>query len=412
LKKPLQWRQQRQAKEEHSMKRPGIPVLFQISVAHFVSHIHILAIPALLPLLPEAMGVSYVELGAAISVFNIVSALIQAPLGFAVDRFGARKILCLGLAVGSGSYLVLALFPSYSCLIAAMALAGLANGAYHPADYAMLSRSIQDSHMGRAFSVHSFAGFAGAAVTPAIMVTLASWYSIPTALTATGLFGAAAFCILAVSAAEGQALKAAERPTARQEKRALGRSAIAMPIITLTALYVLLNLSTSSIERFSASTLIQGYGVELALANTALTAFLFCSSFGVLGGGLLADRTRRHGYVAASAFGAAAACMVVVAVFRLPPVALVALFALVGFLTGVIVPSRDMLVRAASPKGSEGKVFGIVSTGFNIGGTVGPVLFGLFLDYGLPSMVFWSTVAFMLLTVILTWIQEHKTNIP
>jgi predicted MFS family arabinose efflux permease len=392
------------------MKRPDIPVLLQISLAHLVSHIHILAIPALLPLLPEALDVSYVKLGAAISIFNIVSALIQAPMGFAVDRFGPRKVLLLGLAVGSGSYLVLSLFPSYSCLIVAMALAGAANGVYHPADYAMLSRSIQDSHMGRAFSIHSFAGFAGAAVTPAIMVTLATWYSIPSALAVTGLCGMAAFCTLAVSAAEKQALKTAERPPEKGTKRIAGLSAIAMPVILLTVLFALLSMSTSSIERFSVSALLQGYGVDLAQANTALTAFLFCSAFGVLSGGFLADRTRRHGYVAASAFGAAAVLMVVVTAFQLHPAALVILFALVGFLTGIIVPSRDMLVRAASPKGSEGTVFGIVSTGFNIGGTIGPVLFGLFLDQGLPSMVFWSTVTFMLLTVILTWIQENKAK--
>ena len=393
------------------MKRPDIPVLFQISVVHLVSHVHLLTIPALLPLLPDVLDVSYVELGAAISLFNIVSTLVQLPMGFAVDRFGPRKVLCFGLAVGSGSFLLLALFPSYSCLIVTMALAGAANSVYHPGDYATLSRSIHDSYMGRAFSIHSFAGFAGSAITPAIMVTLATFYSISSALVATGLFGAAAFCILAVSATEKQSLKTPERPPEEREKRVSGRSVLSTPVILLTVLFVLLNLSTSSVEQFSVSVLVQGYGVDLAQANTALTAFLFCSAFGVLGGGFLADKTRRHGYVAALAFGAAAVLMVVVTAFQLHPMALVLLFALVGCLAGVIVPSRDMLVRAASPRGSEGKVFGIVTTGFNIGGTVGPVLFGLFLGYGLPSMVFWSTVTFMLLTGILAWIQENKARL-
>ena len=396
--------------EGRFMKRPDIPILFQVSVVHLVSHFHMLVIPALLPLLPEALDVSYVELGVAISVFNIVSAFIQVPMGFAVDRFGARRILLLGLAVGSSSYLLLSLFPSYPCLIVAMILAGAANSVYHPADYAILSRSIDDSRMGRAFSVHSFAGFAGAAITPAIMVILATYFSIPSALAVAGLFGMVAFCPLAVSAIEKQALKTPERPLEGSEKRTSGLSIITTPVILLTVLFVLLSLSMLSLERFSVSALIQGYGVGLVQANTALTVFLFCSAFGVLSGGLLADRTRRHGYVAASAFGAAAVLMVAVTVFRLHPMALVALFALIGFLMGIIVPSRDMLVRAAAPKGSEGKVFGIVSTGFNIGGTVGPVLFGLFLDHGLPSMVFWSTVVFMLLTAMLTWIQENKAK--
>ncbi len=54
---------------------------------------------------------------------------------------------------------------------------------------------------------------------------------------------------------------------------------------------------------------------------------------------------------------------------------LVILLGLIGFLTGLVAPSRDMLVRAASPKGAEGRVFGIASTGFNIGGVLGPPFF-------------------------------------
>ena len=397
-------------KKERSVKRPDISVisvLFPLSVVHLVSHVHVMAVPALLPLLPEALNVNYVELGVAIGVFNVASTLSQVPMGFAVDRFGGRRLLYLALTVGSGGYLLLALFPTYLCLLLAMVLAGMANGVYHPADYSILSRSIRDSHMGRAFSVHSFAGYCGSALTPAIMIGLASFYGISWALVAAGLFGVIAFCVLAASAVDKQAPKPAERP-AEEKKGSLGLSFLSPTIILLIVFFVLLNLSTASIERFSVSALIQGYGVELAQANTALTAFLFCSAFGVLGGGFLADRIRRHGYVTVLAFAVAAALVAVVAMSRLHPVALVTLFAVIGFLTGVIVPSRDMLVRAAAPKGSEGKVFGIAFTGFNIGGTFGPVLFGLFLDHLLPSMVFWSTVLFMLLTVILTWVQESR----
>ena len=80
-------------------------LLPQVSAAHLVSHFHIMAVPGLLPLLPAALGVGFVELGFALAIFNIVSAVVQAPLGFAVDRFGARNVLLAGLGVTYREYL-------------------------------------------------------------------------------------------------------------------------------------------------------------------------------------------------------------------------------------------------------------------------------------------------------------------
>lgn len=174
----------------------------------------------------------------------------------------------------------------------------------------------------------------------------------------------------------------------------------------LTLLFVLLSLSTSAIERFSVAAFVQGHEVTLPWANTALTAFLFASAIGVLSGGVLADRTKRHGLVAAVAFGMAAILTAIVAVSSLNELALTVMLGVIGFLTGVIAASRDMLVRGAAPTGSEGKAFGIVSTGFNIGGAIGPVMFGWMLDNNHPNAIFWASATFMTLTVVLTLLQE------
>jgi MFS family permease len=150
------------------------------------------------------------------------------------------------------------------------------------------------------------------------------------------------------------------------------------------------------------------YGLPFSTANLALTAFLTASAFGVLGGGFVADLTRRHGDVAAAGFAINAVIMLLIATVGFAPAVLVAAMGLAGFLSGMIMPSRDMLVRAAAPPGAVGRAFGIVTTGFSIGGTVGPMLFGWIMDSGAPRWVFGASVVFMILTVVLALLGEHR----
>lgn len=379
-------------------------VLSQVSAAHFVSHVHIMAVPALLPLLPAAMDVSFVELGVAIAVFNVVSAVVQAPLGFMVDKWGARRMLMAALLVGGLSFFLLALVPAYQCLLLAMGAAGVANGVYHPADYALLSQGINAKKMGRAFSIHTFAGFLGAASTPPLLVGVALWLSISHAFAVAALLAVMAWLFLyflPVTVAPPQ-------PLQQQSSSATARP-VKIPLKTiagLTFLFLMLSLSTGGLEKFSATALVEGFNINLSNANQALTAFLFASAIGVLSGGVLADNTEKHGFLAAIAFAMAAALVVVLIYVPLVGVSLVILLGAIGFLTGVVAPSRDMLVRSASPVGAEGRTFGIVSTGFNMGGVVGPLLFGYLLDQHLASGVFWAALGFMLVTAVVVIMQE------
>jgi len=392
------------------MKLPRISLLGQVSGAHLVSHLHIMALPALLPLLPGQMGVGFVELGAALSIFNVVSALVQAPLGFAVDRFGARRMLTFGLLLGSASFLSLGLVHNYYWLLVAMGLAGFANGIYHPADYSLLSSGIDERKMGRAFSVHTFAGYAGGALAPAILLGVAAWRDdTRLAFAAAGVAGLVAIALLWLPTRERPTLDLRVRKPAASRSTRSGTKVFTPVVFALTFLFVLLSLSGGSIQNFSVSALLSGYDVPLAVANGGLTAFMFASAFGVLSGGALADRTAHHGTVAAVALALAALLIALIPLFGIQGYLLVAVLGAAGFLFGIIAPSRDMLVRAAAPVGAEGRVFGIVSTGFNIGGAVGPVLFGWLLDSGRPEGVFWSAVLFMLFTVAISLLQERRT---
>ena len=376
-----------------------------VSSAHFVSHYHILVLVALLPFLRAALDVDYVALGVALTIFNVVSGFSQAPMGFVADRVGPRRLLVAGLCLGGLAFASLAVFLSYSWLLAVAALAGLANSVYHPCDYAILTSSMSSARIGKAFSIHTFAGFMGGAVAPTTLFAIASQFGLPAAFLTAGMVAAAAALAVCWPTAVATPRHVS---AARQTSVGSPRDILTPAVLALTAFFALISLSTGPLQTFSVVAFVSAYGISLTTANLALTAFLTGTAVGVLAGGVLADRTRRHGEVAASAYALAGIVVLLIAALNWGGVALIALMGAAGFLSGIIAPSRDMLVRAAAPPGAEGRVFGIVSTGFNIGGAIGPIIFGWIMDRGEPRWIFAASVFFFALAVILILVERPR----
>jgi MFS family permease len=136
------------------------------------------------------------------------------------------------------------------------------------------------------------------------------------------------------------------------------------------------------------------------LGNSALSGFLLMSALGVLSGGVIVGRTSRHGVVATIGLIVMALVATLIGLAELSAPLLIAVLSLGGFFFGAIMPSRDLIVREVTPAGSFGKVFGFVTTGFNIGGIISPLVFGAVMDHGSPRAVFFIVSACCLLSIV------------
>ena len=257
-----------------------------ISAAHFASHFYMLLLPPLFPMLRDVYGVGYTELGFAISVFSIATACTQVPVGFAVDRFGARRILVAGLLLEAAAFALIGFIPVYGALVALMAVAGLANAVYHPADYSLLNATVDPRRMGRAFSFHTSAGTLGYAVGPVTMVYLMTLTDWRTALMLCAAGGAVIGLMVASSA---RTLKERAGPVAPDGSLGAGATAsgatglrllLSAPIVLGLLFFLGLSVSGHGIQSFSVSALHIIHDAPIAEATTVLTAYLFASPVG------------------------------------------------------------------------------------------------------------------------------------
>jgi len=391
-----------QATEILGASRPSyVRVVGAVSAAHFVSHYYIILLAPLLPFVRAEYAVSYTEIGLAFAAFNVVTAALQTPAGFLVDRFGARALLVAGLVTGAGAFIVVGLIDSFWVLVAMFALAGVGNTVYHPADYSLLSHHVPSDRIGQAFSVHTFAGMLGSAVAPVSLLVMQSQWGWRGGFIGAGALGIAVAALL-LAMHDFSAVRMSPAPARRSVDNATAgwRLLLSAPILLNLFFFALLAMISGGLYNYSVVALGALYGTPVASANAALTGNLLLSAVGVLMGGLLVGRTTRHGLVATVGLGAMAVFTVLIAQIDLGTVALIGAMSLTGFFSGVIMPSRDMIVRDVTPAGSFGKVFGFVTTGFNIGGIISPLIFGAVMDHGSPRLVFLLVAAFSLVAVV------------
>src|ERR1700747_2920878 len=122
-----------------------------VCAAHMMSHYYMLVLAPLFAFVRADFNVSYTELALALTVFNVVSGVLQTPVGFLVDRIGARVVLIAGLALSTAAYAIAGIVDSYWVFIAMYGVAGLGNTVFHPSDYSLLSNHAPPERLSHVF---------------------------------------------------------------------------------------------------------------------------------------------------------------------------------------------------------------------------------------------------------------------
>ena len=384
-------------------------VISLVCFPHMMSHAYWLVIPPMYGILIAAFGITgelpYTKIAVVTTVFAMATFIFQTPVGFIVDRVGARSVLIGGLALEAVAIGLFGVATAYWQLLVLAAIAGVGHTVFHPADYAILSARVSEKRMGRAFSIHSATGYVGFFIAPIFMTGVAGLWHWRAAFILIGIIGlVAALVLLTQSDAlrdDGAASKSnkgdekVEKPAAPGTTMEGLKLILSVPILMCFLYFVLHQMGGGGIRSFLVAALGEMYGTPEVVAATALSAFTAGSVFGILSGGYVADR---FGPRITTAFFTLVPAAVIIALLgwvNIQGALLIAALALSGYLIGLLIPSRDLLLRSVTPPGSMGKVMGFASTGSNLGGALIPVVLGYTLDTAGGHWVFWICALFV-----------------
>lgn len=360
--------------------RQDAAVMGLVGIAHAMSHFSHLLLPALYPFIRQDFGLSYSELGWLMTVFFTVSGIGQALSGFFVDRVGARPVLFASFLCFIGAALSAMLAQGYSGLVLSALLAGLGNAPFHPVDFSILNQRVSAARLGHAYSVHGLSGNLGWALSTALLVSVAStrdWR-----LACLGALLLYLLVLLLLVWQRDRLLTGTVAPRA-QPGQAQALDFLLLPVVWWCFAFFLLTTTTLAVvHTYSVSILQALHGVSLQAASATLTAYMLCGAAGMLAGGFIAAQTPRSDRVVAACMGAGAVLLLLCASGWLGAAGTMVVLAATGAAVGIGGPSRDMMIRRATPVGATGRVYGTVYSGLDAGLALSPLLFGVLMDRG------------------------------
>ena len=369
-----------------------------VGLAHASSHFSHLLLPLMFPVFIKEFGLSYSELGLLMTVFFVVSGIGQASAGFVVDRFGARPVLFVALGIFVLACIAASLVTGYAGLMAVAALAGLGNSPFHPIDFTIMNQRVSSGRLGHAFSAHGLTGNLGWAIAPVFLVGISALAGWRVAYLAAAVMYVGILVLLVTQRRQLHTEVLARQPDSGADH---DMAFLKLPVVWWCfAFFMLSTMTLALVQNYAVSLLKILHDVSFEAATLTLTAYMLCAALGIFVGGFVAARKLNSDRVVAVCMATGAGMLALCGTGLLGAAGTMAVLAATGFAIGIGAPSRDMMVKQATPKGATGRVYGTVYSGFDVGFAVAPLLFGAFMDRGWFSAAFYGAALILLLSVI------------
>ena len=373
-------------------------IIALVGLAHASSHFAHLLLPLMFPVFMKEFGLSYSEVGLLMTTFFVISGFGQAGAGFVVDRFGARPLLLLALSIFAVASVAASMVTAYTGLVLVAALAGLGNATFHPVDFTILNQRVSAPRLGYAFSAHGLTGNLGWATAPLFFAGISSAFNWRTAYLAAALMYVGILLLMVLQRDKIKTQIAVVHPDQPLEH---SMAFMKLPVVWWCFGFFLLSTMTLAVvQSFSVSILRAMHGVSVEAATLTLSAYMLCGALGILVGGFVATRAASSDRVVALAMGSAALLLVLCGTGLLGGTLTMVVLASTGFAVGIGGPSRDMMIKKATPKAATGRVYGMVYSGLDTGLAVAPVLFGALMDRGWYGATLMAAALAMSLSVL------------
>ncbi|MGI4778199.1 MAG: MFS transporter [Janthinobacterium lividum] len=360
-----------------------------VGLGHAISHFSQLVLAPLFPWLKDEFAVGFIELGAVLTAFFVVSCVVQAASGFVVDKMGPRPVLFVGLGLLGLAAFGYAMAQNYWMLLGSAMVAGVGNGVFHPVDYTLFNRKVAPTRLGHAYSVHGITGSLGWALAPAFVVPIAIAFSWRVALASAGVLALTVLLVLWVCRRVLVLDVAAVQSATGQRGGIEGVPAVGqfdflrIPSVWMCfGFFFFYAMVLSVVQTFAPVAAGQLHAVPVALVGSCLVIYMVASAGGMAIGGFLAADPSRCERIVGIGFGVAAMLALFLAFAEFPPVLVPVIFGAMGFVSGVAGPSRDLLVKRSTPPNATGRVYGVVYAGLDIGQATAPLIFGALMDHG------------------------------
>lgn len=391
-----------------SGRASDVRVIGLLSLAHGSSHFSHLILPPMFPWLKAEFALNYVELGFLMTLFFVVSCAVQAASGFLVDRIGARPVLFAGVGLLVLAALIYSQGNGYFMFALAAVIAGCGNGIFHPVDYTLINHKVSPPNLPYAYSLHGITGYLGWAAAPVFMVAIAELANWRIAFLAAAALEALVLLILwlnktyLLDSVQERKIQAhagsgsSDNQTPEQNPFAF----LKLPAVWLCWIFFFFSMAaTTSLQSFSPSALLKIYQLPITDGSYFITLMSLGSAGGMLLGAYVAARFKSSEIVVSVCLTVSVIMSLLLASAWIPVNLIIVLFIVIGLGLGIAAPSRDLMIRAATPLGISGRVYGIVYSGIDLGAAVGPFIFGIFMDADLPRLLFVGVALFQMMII-------------